>query len=450
MPLVVAVAMIIVPLANLSADSPPTPLEEPVVARVEMKLAIDEKVVDVIAKGDLLTVLEERENDYVILTHDGSKGAIDKVNAARIAESGDIYTDLIKLNPTEGRYYTLRASSWWALGQVEKALDDFDHAIELGYTEAHAYTSRGLFHAAMGNYDNAISDYNEALKIDSDDLAAVINRAAAYMSRGDYLMAAADYTVVLEQRTNSTAILHQRAIAWKAAGRMDDAAADFDKILSLNSNDYNAVMGLGYIRFQQQQWQQAAETFGKAIELNSEDAVAYNNRGYNRYQIGQFAVALEDYDAAIRLAPEYSLAHQNRAWLLATAEDESIRDPASAVDSARKACELTNFENVGDLSALAAALAAHGDFEGAVGWQEKVVDLVNPNFKSFATKMLKRYQDERPFAIDPDKANAEEKAAAELEAKAKQQARQRAEQQALGQQATEPPPTQLGEDQPPA
>ncbi len=399
------------------------PFAEPVVARVEMKLAIDEKVVDVIEKGDLLTVVEEREDDYIIVTYDGSKGAIDKVNAVRIAESGDIYSELIRKYPEEGRFYTLRAASWWALGKAEEALADFDKAIELGYRESHAYTSRGMFHAEMGNFDEAIADYNQALEIDPEDLAPVINRAAVHMSRGDYLDAVEDYTTVLGSRNDSATLLHQRAIAWKAAGKLQEAADDFEAILNFNPDDYAAVMGRGYVRFQQQEYEQAIVDFAKAIELNPKDAVAFNNRGYNRHQIEQYQGALEDYNEAIRLAPNYALALQNRAWLLATANDETIRDPAAAVESAKLACELSNYESVTDLSALAAALAADGQFDEAVGWQEKVVEMVAAPYKEFAQKTLRRYESERPFAADPDKAEAEDQAAAEQEAESKQQAR---------------------------
>ena len=95
------------------------------------------------------------------------------------------------------------------------------------------------------------------------------------------------------------------------------------------------------------------------------------------------------------------------------------------MESAKKACELSNYESVADLSALAAALAADGKFSEAVGWQEKVVDSLAKPYQEFARKNLQRYQDERPFAADPDKANAEEKAAAEKQA-AKQKAAEEA------------------------
>ena len=395
---------------------------EPVVARIEMKLAVDDKVVNVIEKGDLLTVIEERDDDYVIVTHDGSKGAVDKNNAARIAESSDIYTQLIEEFPEEGRYYTLRASAWWALGKTEQAVQDFDKAIELGYTEGHAYTSRGLFHAEMGNFDEAIADYDKAIEVEPESIAPIINRAAVHMSRKDYAEAIADYTLVLKTKKNSASILHQRAIAHKAAGEMEQAIADFSRILKENDSDRSAVMGRGYVHFQKGNHPAAIDDFAKAIELDPSDAVAWNNRGYNLARLGRDAEAIKDYEKSLEIAPKYALAMQNRAWLLATSEDDDVRDPAAAVEMAKAACELNNYTGVSDLSALAAALAADGDFKEAIGWQEKVVEMVAEPFKEFAEKILVRYQNERPFALDPDKANAEDKKSAELKAKQEQMA----------------------------
>ncbi len=334
------------------------PIDEPVVARVEMKFTEGEKVIDVIQQGDLLTVIEEREQDYVIVTHDGHQGAIDKVNAVRIAESGEVYTDLIQRHPNEGRFYTLRAASWWALGKADKALEDFDRAIELGYKEAHAFISRGLFHASMGSYEKAIADYEQALATDPDDIAPLVNRAAVYMMTAEYAKAVKDYTAALEKKPERTTLLHQRAIAYKAAGKLDQAIEDFTNIIKANEKDLTAVMGRGYVHFQMQDHRAAINDFAKAIELNPENAVAFNNRGYNRFQLGEFDKALEDYSRAIELAPNYPLALQNRAWLLATAENQDVRDTAAAVESAKQACELTNYESPADLSALAAALAS--------------------------------------------------------------------------------------------
>src|SRR5688500_17822380 len=148
---------------------------EPRVARVQMQLQFKDDVIDVIEPGELLTVLGERENGYVILTHPGRRGLVEKVNAVKLSEAVEIYDELIKANPKEGRIYTQRASAWWARGEREKALADFDQAIQLGYTEAHAYTSRGLFHTAMGNLDAALKDFAKAIEKDDKDEVTYIN-----------------------------------------------------------------------------------------------------------------------------------------------------------------------------------------------------------------------------------------------------------------------------------
>ncbi len=394
---------------------------DPVVARVEMKLGEGDDAENTIEKGDLLTLVEEREADYVVMTHNGVKGAVEKVNAVKIAESGDIYTELIKEHPEEGRYYTLRASSWWALNQPEKALEDFDKAIELGYEQSHAYASRGLFLASSGELDKAIADYNKALELDPSDVSPLINRAAAKMNQAKYAEAIEDYTTAIDKKREAkesvASLLNQRAIAFKAAGKPDDAVKDFDALIQDDPKDFNATMGRGYVHFQQANYEEAIKDFARAIELKPEDPVARNNRGYNLFQLGKHVDALDDYNEALALAPKYGLALQNRAWLLATTPNADLRNAEVAVESAKAACDLSKYENVSDVSALAASLAAAEKFAEAVGWQEKVVKMVGENYKDFAEKTLKRYQDEKPFATDPDAANEQEKAAAEAEKK---------------------------------
>ena len=370
----------------------------PVVARVEMKLTSGENVVDVIEKGDLLTVTEVRDDAYVILTHNGQRGAVAKVNAVKLPESVEIYTDLIQRTPQEGRFYTLRASAWWALEKPEKAIADFDKAIELGYDAAHAYISRGLFRAEAGDFDKAIADYTTALEKDPEDISALINRAAVHMSQRNHQAAIEDYTKALEKKPDNLTLLQQRGVAYKAAGKADLAIADFETIIKVDDKNIAALMARGFIYYQQGKHASAVEDFSRVIELNPAASGALNNRGYNRFMIGEYKGALEDYAAAIKLVPEYGLAHQNRAWLLATVEDKSLRNPAEAVKSGEAACKLSNYQSLGDLSAYAAALAANGDFEAAIGWQEKAIEIAPENMKDFAKRMLERYKSNLPYA----------------------------------------------------
>ncbi len=108
--------------------------------------------------------------------------------------------------------------------------------------------------------------------------------------------------------------------------------------------------------------------------------------------VGDYRRALAVYDELARTYPELVEAHSRSAWLRATCPDAHYRDGKLAVESARRACELTDWHNPGELEVLAAACAEAGDFESAVKWQEKVLTLtVEPADVQSCQKRLALY-----------------------------------------------------------
>jgi tetratricopeptide (TPR) repeat protein len=61
--------------------------------------------------------------------------------------------------------------------------------------------------------------------------------------------------------------------------------------------------------------------------------------------------------------------------LLATCPQERFRNGANAVEYATKACSLSKWQKPAYLTTLAAAYAESGDFDQAIRWQRKVLDL---------------------------------------------------------------------------
>ena len=373
--------------------------QEPFVARAQMRFTVGEEVVDEIDKGDLLTVLEEREDAFVVVTFTGKRGLVKKVDLLKLAESVELYDELIKDAPKEGRLYTLRASAWWARGDQERALGDFDKAIQVGYREPHAYSSRGLFHASLGNYEKALADYDMAIEQGADDASPQINRAAVFMTQRKYKQAVEDYTKALDIEPKNASIYQQRAVAWKLDGTLDKAVADFGKALELAPKNVAAWMGRGFMWFQQEEYEKAVDDFTAAIKLAPKSATAHNNRGYNLQMLGEYEKALADFEQAIKLAPKYSLAHQNKAWLLAACDEEEFRDGKAAVEAATTACKLTEYKDMGAVTALAAAFAEVGEFEKAIGWQEKVIESTPEDQQPPERETLEQYQASRPFRL---------------------------------------------------
>lgn len=370
---------------------------EPVVARVEMKLKSGTQSVDVIDKGDLLTVLRDEKDAYLVSTYNGKQGLVDKVNTLKLAESVEVYSELLRAAPEQSRLYTLRASAWWARGDEKRALADYDQAIEHGYKEPQAYSSRGLFHAALGHYEQAIADYTTAIKLDAQDDGPLINRAAAYLARRQAGSAIADYSQAIRLQPKKASHYLQRAAAYKAAAKLEAAADDFGRALQLDPKLVPGWLGRGYVYFQLGQHDKAVADFTAAIKLAPETPQAFNNRGYNRQLLGDWKGALEDYNEAIRLAPKFALAWQNKAWLLAAGDDPRLRDPQAAVAAATKACELDQYKDAGDVRALAAALSEAHQFDKAIGWQEKAIELSATADQPFEREVLEAYKGRTTF-----------------------------------------------------
>jgi tetratricopeptide (TPR) repeat protein len=368
-----------------------------IVARTQMQLKEGNEVIGVIDKGDLLTVTERRDDAYVVLTHNGKRGLVAKENAANIVDSIEIYNQLINENPRQGRLFTLRASAWWARGEPEKALEDYDRAIELGYKEPHAFSSRGLFHAALGNYEKAVADFTTAIDRGAKDDLPFINRAAVYLSQQKDELALKDYDEAIRLLPNKPTAYQLRAVLHKNRGDLDLAIRDFSTAIELDLDNVPALMGRGYVWFQKGYWRKAIDDFTAVIKVDPKSARAFNNRGYNRQLVGEYEGALADYEEAIRLAPKFALAYQNKAWLLAAADDPNVRDGNKAIEAANQACELNNFKSLGDLKSLAAAYAEDNQFDKAILWQQKALDLAPDEHKPMEEQLLKTYRDKKPI-----------------------------------------------------
>ncbi len=111
-----------------------------------------------------------------------------------------------------------------------------------------------------------------------------------------------------------------------------------------------------------------------------------------------YARALAACDELARTYPDLVDAHSSAAWLRATCPDARFRDGKLAVASAKRACELTDWRDIGELTVLAAACAEAGDFAQAVKWQQKVVGFATaPWYAQECRDRLALYMAGKPY-----------------------------------------------------
>jgi Flp pilus assembly protein TadD len=161
-----------------------------------------------------------------------------------------------------------------------------------------------------------------------------------------------------------------------AQGRGDEALAQYAEAVRLNPNYADAHNNLGATLVAKARLEEAGRELVEAIRLNPRDAKAHNNLGLALAGQGKVDEALAQYAESLRLEPGYVEALNNRAMIWAAHPEAKYRDGRRAVEAATRACELTGWKDASVLDTLAASCAEAGDFESAVRWQSRAIDLL--------------------------------------------------------------------------
>jgi tetratricopeptide (TPR) repeat protein len=133
-------------------------------------------------------------------------------------------------------------------------------------------------------------------------------------------------------------------------------------------------------------------------------ADAYYGRGLACANKGAPDNAIKDFSKTIALDPKYVFAYSNLAWTRATYPDAQFRDGNEAVSMASKACRLTIWNDRICLGTLAAAYAEQGDFDHAVQWQTKALELTTKEpGKLIGRKRLELYEARKPYREEAKK-----------------------------------------------
>jgi tetratricopeptide (TPR) repeat protein len=274
-------------------------------------------------------------------------------------------------------------SLWLGLAWIEKdevvRLEDapayFTEYLQLHPDDAAwAYSGRGTAWIGKKEYENAIKDYTEAIRLRPNDATIYNNRGWAFARAGDDEKAQSDYTEAIRIDPKFAMAYYNRSIVWEHKKDYDKAIADSNESTRLDPTRARFVV----------------------------------TRGVQFREKGEYAKAIRDSIEAIRLDPLYGGpggSYNALAWLLATCPEERFRDGKRAVDLATKACELTRWSDAYSVGTLGAASAEAGDFEAAIKWQTKAMQL-NPRdeeFRKGAEERLALYREKKAYRDQPSK-----------------------------------------------
>jgi tetratricopeptide (TPR) repeat protein len=281
-----------------------------------------------------------------------------------------------------------------------------------------------------------IAGWEKALELDPDDALAHSSLGAVYQRRGELVAAEEHYRAALGAEPRLTAARYNLALLLESQGRVDEAIAEYRQTIASDPEHVDARNNLGNLLASGGRFREALVQYRGVIELRPDHALAHNNLGNVLRSLGRLEEAIVEFGAALEIAPGYAEAHFNlglthgargepaesldrfleaarlrpdwppplvsAAWIMATHSGDLLR-PAEAVRFAEQAARLTGLREAAYLDVLAAAYAAAGEFQRAIGAEERALELsqsgVGPETQRAYRERLALYQEGRPYVV---------------------------------------------------
>jgi len=288
-------------------------------------------------------------------------------------QAEDLSKKLINIRPDSYVCHEVLATIAWKQEDYPAAIEHLNNLLELRGDDAKVHNNLGTVLQLEGREDEAITHYYIALESRPEFVEAHNNLAMALLERGEpdtaikHLQEALIlYPDYFEARCNLGNTLVNK-------GMIHEAIVEYRQALKIKTNQAEVYRSLAKALRKQGKLEEAICHYEKAIWLDPKLAPAQNSLGEIYYQKGDFDKALAYWSEALKINPEQVSVLNNIAWLKAAYKDKNFHEPKTAVQLARKACELTNYKGPALLHTLSVAYAADGRFDEAIKTAEKAL-----------------------------------------------------------------------------
>ncbi|GAC1680342.1 MAG: hypothetical protein PVS2B2_18640 [Candidatus Acidiferrum sp.] len=210
-----------------------------------------------------------------------------------------------------------------------------------------------------------------------------------------------------DEHPENPALLAALGMAFNKVGDYPRAHYEAERALQLDANQPEAHFLLGSMLAGEPSSSENAiphfklylQKIPRSPETSKEIVSAYTMLASVYGRTGREAKSLATYEEGLKFAPDDEVLLNNAAWIYATAQDASLRDPQKALVYARKAATISKNEKDFILDTLAEALYANSQFDEAVTMEEKALSL-NPHAELYEDQ-LKKFQAARQRSQQP-------------------------------------------------
>lgn len=265
-----------------------------------------------------------------------------------------------------------------ATNRNEEALEKLSQFIERAPESTLLFSIRARLNMELKNNEAALADAEKSLQLNKDNPDALMTRAILLADNKDSDGALRDINRLLQLSPGNSRGLWIRSLILASKKEYDSSLEDLQKLARGFPDVIEYQMQMAAIYNAKEEPQTALKIYDQLIEQNPDAWRVYRGRGDARLSLGQHAEAIADYERALELHPqdeEDDGLLNNLAWVLSTSPVDKLRDGKRAVELSIRSCELTEYKMPHILSTLASSYAEIDDFENAIKWIDKALEL---------------------------------------------------------------------------
>ena len=165
-----------------------------------------------------------------------------------------------------------------------------------------ALNNRGnIYGKEMGDLDKALADFNRSIQVDPLYENAYVDRGIVYCLRGQFDLAIPDFNKALQLKPVYFDARFNRGLAYTQTKQFNLALEDFNVLEKTDPGDERIYLSRGRVFASDRKYAEAISDFNHAIRINEGYAEAYYNRASANYNAGKYAEAYADVQQAANL-----------------------------------------------------------------------------------------------------------------------------------------------------